>query len=135
MHKNKQKRPNSQIIKSALCFGAALIFFLLYILLCSTGSDVVLTGLVIVVCYILTVTLFEVLYHILFVKYKKVSEEEQRAVSDITRELLIRLSMPVIICDGQGKIIWHNKLFSDIFDEDSFLAVRSIFYAASITTA
>ena len=70
MHKNKQKRPNSQIIKSALCFGAALIFFLLYILLCSTGSDVVLTGLVIVVCYILTVTLFEVLYHILFVKYK-----------------------------------------------------------------
>lgn len=70
-------------------------------------------------------TLFDVLYHILFVKYKKVSEEEQRAVSDITRELLIRLSMPVIICDGQGKIIWHNKLFSDIFDEDSFFG-RSV---------
>jgi len=107
-------------IKSVLCFAAAVIYMVLYMVLCSTGSNAVFCGVMFVGCYIFTAVVLEVLYYFIVYRNLQISKEEQKAVSDITRELLIRLDMPVAICDGQGKIIWHNKLFSDIFGDENY---------------
>ena len=120
MLKDKKKKIHYQTIKSVLCFAAAVIYMVLYMVLCSTGSNAVFCGVMFVGCYIFMAVVLEVLYYFIVYRNLQISKEEQKAVSDITRELLIRLDMPVAICDGQGKIIWHNKLFSDIFGDENY---------------
>ncbi|MCI8331781.1 MAG: hypothetical protein HFE78_03045 [Clostridiales bacterium] len=120
MLKDKKRKIHYQTIKSVLYVAAALIYMVLYMFLCNMGLGPVFCGVLLVGCYVFTVIVLEILYYFIVYRNIQISKEEQKAVSDITRELLIRLDMPVAICDGQGKIIWHNKLFSDIFGDENY---------------
>ena len=116
----KNKKGKLQIIREVTLFSVPIIYFFLYIYLCNIGLNSFICGGIALCSYIITVVLLGLLYRFLLAGSTTVSEEEEQSVSEITRDLLVKLNMPAVICDPQGRIIWHNDPFGAILGTEKY---------------
>lgn len=94
----------------------AVLYFGVYIYLAYNGTADVRWGWVILALYIVTVGAFYALYVFVFRKKAVITEDDIKNVSEITRDILVKINMPAAICDAIGRIIWHNERFVALFD-------------------
>ncbi|MBQ7006986.1 MAG: hypothetical protein IJN59_04075, partial [Oscillospiraceae bacterium] len=107
---------NKNSIKTLLAVVAALVYIGIFAALCKQGMDPVIWGFVMGGCYILTVLLFAFVYKAIVSGSAAMSVEDEVTLTSYTRDLLVRLSQPVAICDDLGRLIWHNDRLSAMVD-------------------
>ncbi len=114
----QQKRKEKQVqnLKFAVLVCTALVYFAVYAYLSFAGFHPILMGVVLGGAYLATAALLALISRRVFSATGELSAEEEHAVTEFTRDLLVRLSQPVTLCDGSGRIIWHNEPFGALFD-------------------
>jgi Predicted signaling protein consisting of a modified GGDEF domain and a DHH domain len=92
----------------------ALIFMAVYGFLCRySPMSPVWSGLLVGGMYLVLVILTGLMFRYLSARVSlTIDSEIKPMLGNITLDLIVKLWMPVIICDESGKIIWYNKAFS-----------------------
>lgn len=94
----------------------ALLHFTVYMLLCAhTKLNPLKTGALFMTAYILLSVALELVCRRIAAKSAAaVPPESAEMLSEISLDIMGKLYLPVLICDGSGKIIWYNRAFSRI---------------------
>ncbi|MBQ8696584.1 MAG: DHH family phosphoesterase [Clostridia bacterium] len=103
-------------IRLILSVAVAVIYMCVYAVLCVSGLNPVIWCGVMCGCYLATVLLLMGVYSLIVSGTAALSVDDEIALSAHTGDLLTRLSQPVAICDDLGRIIYHNRAFSDVID-------------------
>lgn len=108
------KLNNRHFLKKAIIIVVAVIYIIGFsISVKSNSTGIVKNGIIASLLFIATlVIIFSAWYLIENRIFKKRVEIDAPMLSNMTLDLLTRFSMPAIISDLNGKIIWVNKAFS-----------------------
>lgn len=62
--------------------------------------------------YILLMVIVSIAYRLLSVKFADANDDEiSPLLGGMTLDLMVHMNMPILLCDVDGKIIWHNRVF------------------------
>ncbi len=97
-----------------LCFAAATVYFLLFAVIAhfSKLNEFALGG-VMILLFGATVVLIDRLYG--FFKFRVAGPDDETlspVIGNITLDFILKLYLPVVICDEAGRIIWYNDAFT-----------------------
>lgn len=121
-NKNESRRiTESGTFRAGVCAAMALVYFALYAYLCESGFRPAVWGVVLGICYIISVVVLALVFRLVFTARAEKQAEEEAEVSAATRDLLTRLAQPVTICDEAGRIIWNNGPFLKLLDGEYFI--------------
>ncbi|MBE6657229.1 MAG: hypothetical protein E7604_02190 [Ruminococcaceae bacterium] len=106
-------------------FGVLMLFFYALLMSMNNPPPALTTGLVLIFVYLLGLWVIGFLFRIFSMRITSVADEaEATMLSSVTRDLLSKLYLPVLICDEDGKIIWYNKALAQIFHAGEVLYGR-----------
>ncbi len=109
-----EKKPFKHSVRVILAVCIAAVFFGIYALVVSYSKlNPLLVGGVMLICMIAVEIIAIRLYGTLRFGAVMVSDEKLSPVlGNITLDFILKLYMPVVICDESGRIIWYNNAFT-----------------------
>ncbi len=97
-----------------IVLSLAVVFFVLYALIMHYSElDALVCGSVMLVCLLLAVFVGLKLYS--FFSFRLADHNDEKLsplLGNITLDFILKLYLPVVICDESGKIIWYNGAFT-----------------------
>ena len=127
--KYRIKTPFSVRLKHFLqrLWGVVAILILTAYLYKHPDASFLNAGIFCALCYVLAVYLTGVTFRVFaFRILSPADESEIPALRSLTPDFINRLYMPVIICGGDGDILWHNLAFGQLFHPGEVLDGRYI---------
>lgn len=114
LKKIKELLAGTSFLRGTVNAALALAFMALYGFLCRYSSaSPVWTGLFVGGVYLALMLILAIVFRYLGMRVSlSLDSEIKPMLGSITLDLIIKLWMPVIICDESGKIVWYNKAFS-----------------------
>lgn len=106
----------TSFVRGLLNAAITLAFMALYGYLCRySDASPVWTGLLVGGMYLALTLLFAFMFRFLGTRVSiSLDSEIKPMLGNITLDFIVKLWMPVIICDESGKIIWYNKAFASL---------------------
>ena len=133
MHGKHDKKPAISprlLLNSAI----AVLFLILYALITAFSTlNPLAVGAVMVVCLILAEFLGGRLYSFFCFRVSPDDEAISPILSNITLDFILKLYLPVVICDEGGKIIWYNNAFTKVSNPRDVLYAKHIDSVCSVT--
>ncbi|MBQ2765929.1 MAG: hypothetical protein IJF48_02965, partial [Clostridia bacterium] len=113
--KNKQEqKPRRFSARVMLTVVIGAIFFIIYALIMRFSRlDALVTGGVMLVCFFAAEFIGLKLYS--FFSFRMANPDDEKLspiLGNITLDFILKLYLPVVICDESGKIIWYNNAFT-----------------------
>lgn len=114
LKKIKEFIAGTSFVRGTINAVLALAFMALYGFLCRYSSaSPVWTGLLVGGMYLALTLLSGIMFRYLGTRVSlSLDSEIKPMLGNITLDLIVKLWMPVLICDESGKIVWYNKAFS-----------------------
>lgn len=114
LKKIKEFIAGTSFVRGTINAALALAFMALYGFLCRYSSaSPVWTGLLVGGMYLALTLLSGIMFRYLGTRVSlSLDSEIKPMLGNITLDLIVKLWMPVLICDESGKIVWYNKAFS-----------------------
>jgi len=114
--KLKELITSTTFVRGSVNAALALAFMALYGFLCRYSSaSPVWTGLLVGGMYLALTLLSAIMFRYLGMRVSlSLDSEIKPMLGNITLDLIIKLWMPVVICDDTGKIVWYNKAFTNL---------------------
>ena len=105
----------------------AVLFILIFALLVKFSKlDPMILGAVMAVCLILAEFFGGKLYGLLSFRVNPDDETISPILGNITLDFILKLYLPVVICDENGKIIWYNNSFTKVASPREVLYTKHI---------
>ncbi len=97
-----------------IVLSLSVVFFVLYALIMHYSElDALVCGAVMLVCLLLAVFVGLKLYGFFSFRLADPNDENlSPLLGNITLDFILKLYLPVVICDESGKIIWYNSAFT-----------------------
>ncbi len=132
---NHEKKPFGYSVKVIITVSIAAVFFGIYALIVSYSKlNPLAVGGVMLICLLLTEFIAIHLYGVLRFGAAAVNDEKlSPLLSNITLDFILKLYMPVVICDESGRIIWYNNAFTKTVNPREVLYAKYIDSIADIT--
>lgn len=115
--------------------AVAVFFFILYAVITSVSSlDPFVTGAVMTACLVLAEFFASRLYG--FFSFRVAGPDDEKlspVLGSITLDFILKLYMPVVICDESGRIIWYNSAFTKIANPREVLYAKYIDSVCDVT--
>ncbi|MCI8388412.1 MAG: hypothetical protein HFE63_08130 [Clostridiales bacterium] len=113
----------------------AVVFIALYALIIHFSElDPLVVGGIIIACFLLASFIGSKLYG--FFSFRMVGPEDEQLspiLGNITLDFILKLYLPVIICDESGKIIWYNSAFTKVANPREVLYAKYIDGVCNVT--
>ncbi len=116
MQNNKKSTPqftDYTTLVWAIAFG--VICFATHIFICNfTEADPSLTGLILLAVYVAAVSILSVSVY----RYHKMRDGAEKSLSTNTnaiRDLVAQVGTPMLLSDGNGKLVWYNSSAAETF--------------------
>ncbi len=108
----------------------AAVFFVIYALIMqfSSLSPLAVGGVMLVLFAAAELIGLKLYDHLVFRLPSSGDDELSPALGNVTLDLILKLYMPVVICDESGRIIWYNNAFMKLSPQ------REVLYAKYIDT-
>ena len=104
--------------RSLLNTAIAVIFLVIYALVATFSTlDPLIVGGVLAVCLILAEFLGGKLYGFFSFRMSPDDETLSPILSNVTLDFILKLYLPVVICDENGRIIWYNNATEELHSE------------------
>ncbi len=135
-HKNKyDKKPLVFSRRVMIVLIVAVFFFALYgVLMHFSELDALIVGGVMLVCLVLAEFTALKLYG--FFSFRMADPDDEKLspiLGNITLDFILKLYLPVVICDESGKIIWYNNAFTGAANPREVLYAKYIDSVADVT--
>ena len=115
--------------------AVAVFFFILYAVITSVSTlDPLVTGAVMTACLVLAEFVASRLYG--FFSFRVAGPDDEKlspVLGSITLDFILKLYMPVVICDESGRIIWYNSAFTRIANPREVLYAKYIDSVCDVT--
>ena len=120
--------------RSLLNTAIAVIFLVIYALVATFSTlDPLIVGGVLAVCLILAEFLGGKLYGFFSFRMSPDDETLSPILSNVTLDFILKLYLPVVICDENGRIIWYNNAFTKVSNPRDVLYAKHIDSVCSVT--
>lgn len=136
MKNTHEKRPNGFSVRVVITLIIAAIFFAIYALIThfSKELDPLIVGAVMLVLLLVSELIALKIYGIVNFKIDDPDDEKHSPIlGNITLDFIMRLYLPVVICDERGKIIWYNNAFTKVANPREVLYTKFIDTLADVT--
>lgn len=132
-----EKKPFKHSVRVILSVCIAAVFFGIYALVVSYSNlNPLLVGGVMLICMLIAVFIALRLYSMLRFGAVMMNDEKlSPLLGNITLDFILKLYMPVVICDESGRIIWYNNAFTKSAKSREVLYAKYIDSIANVTTA
>ena len=134
--KNKQSgKPHSLSKRVIMTTVLTILFFILYAVIVKFSTlDPLAVGGVMIVCYFIIELVILKLYTALSFRYIGPDDEKLAPIlGNITLDFILKLYLPVVICDESGRIIWYNNAFTKAANPREVLYTKFIDNIADVT--
>lgn len=122
----REKKPFGYSVRVILSIAVSVVFFGIYALIVSFSSlNPLLVGAVMLAC--LVAAEFAALYLYSHLRFGAVIESDEKIsplLGNITLDFILKLYMPVVICDEAGRIIWYNGAFTKLANSREVLYTK-----------
>lgn len=128
-NKYRIKTPFSVRLKHFIqrMWGVLAILTMTAILYAKPKANILQVGVICAVSYVLAVYLTGVTFRVFAFRTVSPAEEgEMPFLNALDPDLIKRLFMPVVICDNDGQILWHNNAFAQLFRSGEILLGRNL---------
>jgi len=133
-HKHESK-PRSFSYRVILTTVLAVLFFIVYALILRYSKlDALIVGAIMIVCFLFTELLILKLYG--FFSFRIIGPDDEKLspiLGNITLDFILKLYLPVVICDESGRIIWYNNAFTKAANPREVLYTKYIDTIAEVT--
>lgn len=105
----------------------AVLMLLLFALIMSGETHPPVSGvaLLVILIYLFGLLIIRMLFRFFSLRITSAADEaEATMLSTVTRDLITKLYIPVLICDEDSRIIWYNKALAQIFHAGEVLYGR-----------
>ncbi len=113
----------------------AVLFFVLYAVIVSFSElNELAVGGLIIVCFLLAEFFVLKLYS--FFSFRSIAPDDESIspiLGNITLDFIVKLYLPIIICDESGRIIWYNNAFTEISNSREVLYSKYIDNIVDVT--
>lgn len=136
--KNKHEKKHLGFSRRVIIVTAvAVLFFAVYALIMRYSSlDALSVGGVLLVCFLASEFIALKLYG--FFSFRMADPDDEKLspiLGNITLDFILKLYLPVVICDESGKIIWYNNSFTKAANPREVLYAKYIDSIADVTIA
>ena len=98
--------------------------------------DALIVGAVMLACFLLAEFVSQRLYNFFSFRLAGADEEQISPIlGNITLDFILKLYLPVVICDESGKIIWYNSAFMRAANPREVLYAKYIDGVCSVNIA
>lgn len=125
---SNEKKPFGHSIRVILAVVIAAVFFGLYAIIvsCSNLNELAVGG-IMLICLLAAEFIGLRLYGFLRFGSTAISDEKiSPLLGNITLDFILKLYLPVVICDESGKIIWYNNSFTKAVNPREVLYAKYI---------
>lgn len=125
---SNEKKPFGHSIRVILAVVIAAVFFGLYAIIvsCSNLNELAVGG-IMLICLLAAEFIGLRLYGFLRFGSTAISDEKiSPLLGNITLDFILKLYLPVVICDESGKIIWYNNSFTKTVNPREVLYAKYI---------
>lgn len=131
-NKREHTKPSTRL---TLCIVIAAVFFVLYALISGFSDiDSFILGAVMLVMFIASEIIALKLYDFFSIKMPGADDEKlSPLLGNITLDFILKLYLPVVICDERGKIIWYNHAFTGVANPREVLYTKYIDSLAGVS--
>jgi c-di-AMP phosphodiesterase-like protein len=132
---NKHDKKNSLSARNIITVTTAVLFILLFAFITKFSElDPMVVGAVTVVCFLIIDILAIRLYS--FFSFRMAGPDDEKispVLGNITLDFILKLYLPVVICDESGRIIWYNSSFAKVANPREALYAKYIDGVCSAT--
>lgn len=134
--KNKyEQKPRRFSVRVMMTVVIAALFFITYALIVHFSElDALAVGGVMLVLYIAAEFIALKLYG--FVNFRMDDPDDEKLspiLGNITLDFILKLYLPIVICDESGKIIWYNNAFTKVANPREVLYTKYIDSLADVS--
>ncbi len=134
--KNKHGGPRLHLsARTVLNISLAVLFLVLMTVILHFSRMAPLTvGGVMTVCFLVAVLIGNRLYD--FFRFRTAGPDDEKlspVLGNITLDFILKLYLPVVICDESGRIVWYNNAFTKAANPREVLYAKYIDNVANVT--
>ena len=137
MNGKRDKKNRTVSSRLLLTIITASLFIILYALIMRFSElDALVVGAVMLACFLLAEFVSQRLYNFFSFRLAGADEEQISPIlGNITLDFILKLYLPVVICDESGKIIWYNSAFMRAANPREVLYAKYIDGVCSVNIA
>lgn len=137
MNGKRDKKNRTVSSRLLLTIITASLFIILYALIMRFSElDALIVGAVMLACFLLAEFVSQRLYNFFSFRLAGADEEQISPIlGNITLDFILKLYLPVVICDESGKIIWYNSAFMRAANPREVLYAKYIDGVCSVNIA
>ncbi len=131
-HEKKPRKFSNRVIITLII---AALFFAVYALITRFSElDALIVGAVMLVLLLVSEFIALKIYEIASFRMDDPDDDRHSPIlGNITLDFILRLYLPVVICDESGKIIWYNNAFTKVANPREVLYTKYIDNLADVT--
>ncbi len=135
MKNTNEKKPRKFSVRVIITLSIAALFFAIYALITHFSQlDSLVIGAVMLVLLLVSELIALKIYKIASFRIDDPDDDKHSPIlGNITLDFILRLYLPVVICDEGGKIIWYNNAFAKVANPREVLYTKYIDNLADVT--
>ena len=131
-HEKKTHRISARVVLSVVI--AAMLFIIYALIMHLSSLDALTVGAVMLICFFAAEFIGLKLYG--FFSFHMANPDDEKLspiLGNITLDFILKLYLPVVICDESGKIIWYNNAFTKATNPREVLYTKYIDSIVDVT--
>lgn len=135
MKNTHEKKPRKFSVRVIITLITAALFFAIYALITHFSElNSLVIGAVMLVLLLVSEIIALKIYNVASFRIDDPDDDKHSPIlGNITLDFILRLYLPVVICDEGGKIIWYNNAFTKVANPREVLYTKYIDNLADVT--